>query len=81
MRILTICGEDNPRPSVIANDSFAVTVMGCRNLAGEALAPYFVGNKNADVADDFNIPGTIIDTTTGKPQRGATDTRDVKGIV
>ena len=42
--------------------------MGCRNLAGEALAPYFVCNKNADVADDLDIPGTIIDTSTGKPQ-------------
>ena len=68
VRILTIRGEDNPRPSVTANDSFAASVMGCRNLAGEALAPYFVCNKNADVADDFDIPGTIIDTTTGKPQ-------------
>ena len=68
VRILTIRGEDNPRPSVTANDSFAASVMRCRNLAGEALAPYFVCNKNADVADDFDIPGTIIDTTTGKPQ-------------
>jgi len=68
VRILTINGEDNPRPSVTANDSFAASVMGCRNLAGEALAPYFVCNKNADVADDFDIPGTITDTSTGKPQ-------------
>ena len=68
VRILTINGEDNPRPSVTANDSFAASVMGCRNLAGEALAPYFVCNKNADVADDFDIPGTIMDTSTGKPQ-------------
>jgi len=68
VRILTIKGEDNPRPSVTANDSFAASVMGCRNLAGEALAPYFVCNKNADVADDLDIPGTIIDTSTGKPQ-------------
>jgi len=65
---MTIRGEDSPRPSVTANDSFAGSVMGCRNLAGGALAPYFIGNKNADVADDFDIPGTIIDTTTGKPQ-------------
>jgi len=68
VRILTIKGEDNPRPSVTANDSFAASVMECRNLAGEALAPYFVCNKNADVADDFDIPGTIIDTSAGKPQ-------------
>lgn len=68
VRIMTIRGEDSPRPSVTANDSFAASVMGCRNLAGGALAPYFIGNKNADVADDFDIPGTIIDTTTGKPQ-------------
>jgi len=68
VRILTIRGEDNPRPSATANDAFAASVMGCRNLAGEALAPYFVCNKNADVADDFDIPGTIIDTSTGKPQ-------------
>ena len=68
VRIMTIRGEDNPRPSVTANDSFAASVMGCRNLAGGALAPYFVTTKDADVADDFDIPGTIIDTTTGKPQ-------------
>ena len=68
VRILTIRGEENPRPAVTANDAFAASVMGCRNLAGEALAPYFVCNKNADVADDFDIPGTIIDTFTGKQQ-------------
>ena len=68
MRNLTIHEEENPRHAVTANDAFAASVMGCRNLAGEALAPYFVCSKNADVADDFDIPGTIIDTSTGKQQ-------------
>ena len=60
VRILTIHGEENPRPAVKANDAFASSVMECRNLAGEALAPYFVCSKNADVADDFGIPEPVL---------------------
>lgn len=33
-----------------------------------SLTPYSVCNKNADVADDFDIPRIIIDTSTGKQQ-------------
>ena len=60
VRILTIHGEENPRPAVKANDAFASSVMECQNLAGEALAPYFVCSKNADVADDFDIPERVL---------------------
>ena len=81
MRILTIRGEENPRPAVTANDAFAASVMGCRSLAGEALASYFVCNKNADVADDFDIPGTIIDTSTGKQQESQWIRGTAKGSV
>lgn len=42
VRMLVIKGEDNRRSAVTANDAFAASVMGCRNLAGESLAPYFV---------------------------------------
>jgi hypothetical protein len=66
VRFLTIRGEDNPRPAVTAHDRFSASVMGCKNLAGEALAPYFVCTKEPNVEDGFEIPGTIIDTTTGE---------------
>ena len=69
VRLLMIRGEDNQRPAVTANDAFSASVMGCRNLAGEALAPYFVCTQEPDVADDFDIPGTIVDTTTGERQQ------------
>lgn len=69
VRLLIIRGEDNQRPAVTANNAFSASVMGCRNLAGEALAPYFVCNQEPDVDDDFDIPGTIVDTTTGECQK------------
>ena len=69
VRMLVIKGEDNRRSAVTANDAFAASVMGCRNLAGESLAPYFVCTKEPSIEDDFEIPGTIIDTTTGACQQ------------
>ena len=69
VRMLVIKGEDNRRSAVTANDAFAASVMGCRNLAGESLAPYFVCTKEPNVEDDFEIPGTITDTTTGACQQ------------
>ena len=49
MRCLAIKGEDNRRSAVTANDAFAASVMGCRNLAGESLAPYFVCTTQPNV--------------------------------
>jgi len=69
VRMLVIKGEDNRRAAVTANDAFAASVMGCRNLAGESLAPYFVCTKEPNVEDGFEIPGTITDTTTGACQQ------------
>ena len=69
VRMLVIKGEDNRRSAVTANDAFAASVMGCRNLAGKSLAPYFVCTKEPSIEDDFEIPGTIIDTTTGACQQ------------
>ena len=69
VRMLVIKGEDNRRSAVTANDEFSASVMGCRNLAGEALAPYFVCTKEPSIEDNFEIPGTIIDTTTGVCQQ------------
>mmetsp|Transcript_2961 Transcript_2961/g.10712 ORF Transcript_2961/g.10712 Transcript_2961/m.10712 type:complete len:321 (-) Transcript_2961:1415-2377(-) len=69
VKILAIKDEDNRRMSVTANDEFAASVMGCRNFAGEALAPYFVCTKEPKIEDGFEIPGTIIDTTTGACQQ------------
>jgi len=51
VRMLVIKGEDNRRAAVTANDAFAASVMGCRNLAGESLAPYFVCPKEPNVKD------------------------------
>ena len=47
VRMLVIKGEDNLRSAVTANDAFAASVMGCRNLAGASLAPYFVCTKES----------------------------------
>lgn len=69
VRMLVIKGEDNRRSAVTANDDFSASVMGCRNLAGEALAPYFVCTKEPNIEDGFEIPGTITDTTTGACQQ------------
>ena len=69
VRMLAIKGEDNRRSAVTANDAFAASVMGCRNLAGESLAPYFVCTTQPNVEDGFEIPGTITDTTTGACQQ------------
>ena len=69
VRMLVIKGEDNRRSAVTANDAFAASVMGCRNLAGESLAPYFVCTTQPNVEDGFEIPGTITDTTTGACQQ------------
>ena len=69
VRMLVIKDEDNRRSAVTANDAFAASVMGCRNLAGASLAPYFVCTKEPNVEDGFEIPGTITDTTTGACQQ------------
>lgn len=68
--LLSIRGEENPRPAVTAKSAFSASVMGCRNLAGEALAPYFVCTMEPKVDDNINIPGTLIDTTTGERHYG-----------
>lgn len=67
-KVVTIKGEQNPRTTETANSSFATSVTGCRHIAGEALAPYFVCTSEPYVEDGVDIPGTIIDTTTGAPQ-------------
>ena len=79
VRMLVIKGEDNLRSAVTANDAFAASVMGCRNLAGASLAPYFVCTKEPNVEDGFEIPGTITDTTTGACQQAQWIRRTKKG--
>ena len=69
VKMLVIKGEDNRRSSVTANDAFAASVMGYRNLAGEALAPYFVCTKEPSIEDGLEIPGTITGATTGECQQ------------
>jgi len=59
--------EARGKVAVTHDKSFCCSMMGARNLAGEALAPYIVTNRNPK--DVPEMLGNITDPGTGQPQR------------